>query len=111
MLRLCESASEEFAVPMTIEALPKRVTGARDRTVQKTCLAEGECWFMVSGLVHGFTGSNAYEYWSLIQYLFTIKFSLMTTSVLDQIGLVNYFVCIMTNIENTSVKQSSSMMT
>ena len=65
---------------------------------------------MVSGLVHSFTASNACEYWFLIQYIFTIKFSLVTTSVLVRMALVNCFVCIMTNIENTGVKQFSAMM-
>ena len=111
MLRPCESASEEFAVPMTMEALPKRVTGARDRIVQKTCLSEGECWGMVTGLANNFTASHAYEFCLLIQYLFTIKFALVTVLILDLINPANYFICIMMNIENTSVKQFSAMMT
>ena len=111
MLRPCESASEEFAVPMTIEALPKRVTGARDRTVQKTCLTEGECWGMVTGLANNFTASHACEFCLLNQYLFTIEFALVTVLILGLINPANYFICIMMNIENTSVKQFSAMMT
>lgn len=110
MLRLCESASEEFAAPMIIEVLPKRVTGARDRTVQKTCLTEGECWGMVTGLANNLTASHADEFCPLIQYLFTIKFALVTVLTLDLINPANYFICIMTNIENTGVKQFSAMM-
>ena len=109
-MRPCESASEEFAVPMTIEALPKRVTGARDRTVQKTCLTEDDCWGMVTGLANNFTASHAYEFCLLIQYLFTIKYTLVTVLILDLINPASYLIFIMTNIENTSVKQFSAMM-